>query len=114
MLLYKNNARATGGHKTYIPTKRGGDKCNPSSLLNHRLIRVTFLTCQSCVQSDFTKVRFGPRAKIKFRTRTEPTISAPYGSYVDSEIYCQRFLCAEIVKSLSGFSLNFCELKCER
>ena len=24
MLLCKNNARSPGGHKTYIPTKRGG------------------------------------------------------------------------------------------
>ena len=41
----------------------GQNKCNSSSLLNHRLIHVTFLTCQTCVQSDFTMVGLGPSAK---------------------------------------------------
>ena len=32
----------------------GQSKRNSSSLLNHRLIHVTFLTCQTCVHPDFT------------------------------------------------------------
>ena len=41
--------------------------CNFSSLLNHRLIQVTFFTssCQICVQSDFMMVRLGPSVKNK-------------------------------------------------
>ena len=49
-------------------------KYNYSSILNHRLTHVIF-TCQTCVQSDFTMVRFRSSAKIMLRTRSEPTIS---------------------------------------
>ena len=54
----------------------GQYKCNSWSLLNHRLIHVTFLTCQTCVQSDFTMVRLGQSVKIKLSTGIEPTISS--------------------------------------
>ena len=38
----------------------GQYKCNSSSLLNHRLIHVTFLTCQTFIQFDFTTARIAP------------------------------------------------------
>ena len=41
----------------------GQYKCNSSSLLNHRLIHVTFFTGQTYIQSDFTMVRPGPIVK---------------------------------------------------
>ena len=44
----------------------GQYKCKFSSLQNHRLLHVTFLTCQTCVQSDFTMVILWSSAKIKF------------------------------------------------
>ena len=38
----------------------GQYKCNSSSLLNHRQILVTYLTCQTCVHPDFTMARVAP------------------------------------------------------
>ena len=50
-------------------------KCNSSSLLNHKLIHVNFVTRQTCVLSDFTMARLGPGVRINFHTGIEPTIS---------------------------------------
>ena len=53
----------------------GQYECNSSLLLNHKLIHFTFLICQTCVHSDFKKVRLGPNVKIKFCIVVKPTIS---------------------------------------
>ena len=50
-------------------------KCKSPSLLNHRLIHVTFLTCRTCVKSDFTIIRLGPSAKIKLCMGIAPATS---------------------------------------
>ena len=50
----------------------GQYKCNSASLLNRRLIHVSFLIYQTCV--NFTMVRLGPTAKMKFRTGIELTL----------------------------------------
>ena len=74
----------------------GQYKCNSSSLLNHRLIHVTFLTCNTCVQSDFTMVRLGPSVKIKFSTGIDRTRSCS----VDN---CSPF-CATRTVGISAFA----------
>ena len=71
-------------------------KGNSSSLLNHRLIEITFFLCQTCIQSDFTMVRLGPSINIKFRTGSETTISR-------SIALCPRF-CATPIGENSTFA----------
>ena len=52
----------------------GQYNCNSSSLLNHRLNHVTFLTYQTCVHSDFTMITLLSRAKTKLHAGIAPTI----------------------------------------
>ena len=62
---------------------------NYSPLLNHRLIHITFLTCQSCVQFDSTLVRLG-KDKFPYGDRTEdlslPRRFSPHCATVTVEI----------------------------
>ena len=53
----------------------GECKCKSPSLLNHRLIHLSFLTCQSCFQADFTIIRLGPSVKTKLCMGIAPTTS---------------------------------------
>ena len=77
MVCLINNSKVLYILSSNVPNSKcvsvmGQYKCNFLSFPNHGLIH--FSPSETCVQSDFTKVRLRPSAKIMFRTVIERTL----------------------------------------